>query len=148
MAHVRKAIRDWLKANLTGSADAGSRVEVRRSLPLPDALQPTLLIAVQNEASTDQSMGSNPSQLRRITVRVTACAKGAAEATEDILDRLAVFVEGKLAADPSLGGGAETYEYQSTEFEFNATGDKTLCTAALTFAVIVLTARNNPETPL
>ncbi|MDR7220355.1 hypothetical protein [Aminobacter aminovorans] len=146
MAHVRKQVRSWVKGNLMGSTAAGGRVFVSRTNPLPDALQPTLLIAVQNERSADVS--AQGSQRRDIAVRVTACAKGDAEATEDTLDQLAVFVESVFAADPTLGGLAETYEYQSTEFEFNGSGEKTLCTAALTFAVTLFTARTDPETSI
>lgn len=146
MAHVRQQVRSWVRDNLMGSAIAGSRVFVSRTAPLPDALQPTLLIAVQNERSADIS--AQGSQRRDVTVRVTACAKGDAEATEDVLDELAVFVESTFATDPTLGGLAEAYEYQSTEFEFNGSGEKTLCTAALTFAVTVFTARSDPETSI
>lgn len=143
MAHVRKRIRDWLKAALAGSAEAGDRVEVRRALPSEKNLQPTLLIAVQNEQSQDDAQGG--SQRREIAVRVTAVAKGDAEETEDTLDALAVFVERVFAADPTLGGIAATYEYQATEFAFNGEAERTLCTAALTFLVLVFTDRIDPE---
>ena len=45
MPHIRKQIRDWLKANLMGSA-LGDRVFVRRTLPLERNLQPSLIVAV------------------------------------------------------------------------------------------------------
>ena len=146
MSHIRTQLRGWLKTSLAGSSEAGSRVYVRRSLPLPEDLQPTILIAIQNELSSDISMSGT--QRRGVAVRITLCAKGDAEATEDTLDELAVFIEGVLAADPTLGGLAETYEYQSTEFEFSGAGEKTLCTAALTFLVTLLTARDDPQNPL
>lgn len=143
MAHVRKRIRDWLKVALAGSAEAADRVEVRRSLPTEKGIQPTLLIAVQNEQSQDDAQGG--SQQREIAVRITAVARGDAEATEDTLDALAVFVERVFAADPTLGGIAATYEYQATEFAFNGEAERTLCTAALTFSVLVFTDRIDPE---
>jgi len=146
MAHVRKQIRAWLKANLTGSAEAGNRVFMRRTLPLEKNLQPSLIVAVQNERSADASMGGT--QQRVVEVRITACAKGDSEATEDTLDALGVFVEGKFAADPTLGGLAETYEYQATEFAFSGDAERSFCTAAFTFAVTLFTARGNPETSL
>jgi hypothetical protein len=146
MAHVRKQIRDWVKANLVGSADAGSRVFLRRSLPLEKDLQPTLIASVQNERSTDISMDG--SQERIVALRVTACAKGDAEETEDTLDRMAVFVETALADDPDMGGLIETYAYQGTEFSFAGDGERTLCTAALTFALTLYTKRDDPETSL
>lgn len=141
--HVRKQIRDWLKVALLGSAEAGDRVEVRRALPTEKNVQPTLLIAVQNEQSQDDAMGG--SQRREIAVRITAVAKGDAEATEDTLDALAAFVERVFAADPTLGGNAATYEYQATEFAFNGEAERTLCTAALTFTIMVFTDRTDPE---
>lgn len=146
MAHIRKQLRDWMKVNLVGSPQAGNRVYVRRTLPLPKHLQPTLLIAIQNERSVDASMSG--SQQRDVAVRITACAKGDAEATEDTLDALGVFVEKKFAAAPDLGGLASTYEYQTTEFEFSGGGEDTLCTAAFTFTVTLFTNRSDPETSL
>lgn len=144
MAHIRKQLRDWLKANLAGSTEAGSRVHVRRSLPEPKSLQPTLQIAVQGERSRDVSMDGG--QAREVLVRITALCKGDSEAGEDTLDALAVFVEEMLASNPTLGGIAQTYEYQATEFAFSGEGDKTLCSAAMTFAVAVFTGRDDPET--
>jgi hypothetical protein len=44
MPHLRKHLRDWLKANLVGSALAGDRVFVRRTLPLERNLP--LIVAV------------------------------------------------------------------------------------------------------
>ncbi len=146
MPHIRKHLRDWLKANLTGSALAGDRVFVRRTLPLERNLQPSLIVAVQNERSADASMDGV--QQRTVEVRITACVKGDCEAGEDMLDALGVFVEGKFAADPTLGGLAETYEYQATEFAFGGDAERSLCTAAFTFAVTLLTNRGNPETSL
>ena len=146
MAHVRKQLRDWLKANLVGSAQAGSRVEVRRSLPLEKTLEPTFVIQVQGERSQDDAMGGK--QMRTIEVRIVACAKGDAEATEDILDAMGVFVEGVFSDSPDLGGLAFDYAYTSTEFAFTGTGEQTFCTAAFTFAVLVRTDRTNPETAL
>ena len=144
MAHVRKNLRDWLKDNLAGSTAAGDRVFVRRQLPLEKDFEPTLLISIENERSADQSMDGL--QMRAAAVRITACVKDDSESGEDMLDELAAFVEGVFADDPTLGGNADTYEYQATEFAFTAAGEKTLCTAALTFAVTMLTNRADPET--
>lgn len=144
MAHVRKQLRDWLKANLAGSTEAGGRVHVRRSLPEPKDLQPTFQVAVQSERSRDVSMDGG--QAREVLVRITALCKGDSEAGEDTLDAMCVFAEEKLAADPTLGGVAQTYEYQATEFAFSGEGEKTLCSAAMTFAVAVYTGRDDPET--
>jgi hypothetical protein len=148
MPHIRNQIRMWLKTNLAGSPDAGSRVFIRRAVPLPKGLQPTLLVSIQNEPSTDMSMGDDPMQDRVPQVRITACAKGDAEETEDVLDRLAVFVENQFAVDPTMGGLIQTYAYQLTEFNFSGEGEATLCTAALTFALSVYTRRGDPETAL
>jgi len=146
MPHIRKQIRDRLKASLAGSALAGNRVHVRRTLPLERNLHPSLIIAVQNERSADASMDGI--QQRTVEVRVTACVKGDSEAGEDMLDALGTFVEQRFAADPTLGGLAETYEYQATEFSFGDDAERIFCTAAFTFAVTILTNRGNPETSL
>ena len=107
VAHPQTSPRLRLKVNLTGSALAGDRVFVRRTLPLERNLQPSLIVVVQNERSADASMDGT--QQRTVEVRITACVKGDSEAGEDMLDALGVFVEGKFAADPTLGGLAETY---------------------------------------
>lgn len=146
MSHVRALIRQRLKLVLSGSPDAGSRVQVRRALPLAKDLDPTLLISIEHERSTDDSMAGG--QERIIRFRVAAVAKGDAEATEDTLDRLAVFVERQMALQPPLGGLARSCEYMATEFQFSGEAERTLCVAAMTFEAVVYTGRDNPETAL
>jgi hypothetical protein len=146
MPHVRTQLREWLAANLVGSAQAGSRVEQRRSLPLSKDLQPTFLFEVSNEASIDIDMGGD--QQRTVGVRITACVKDDSGDGEDTLDAMATFVEGVFSDDPTLGGIAQDYAYQATEFNFVGTAERTLCSAALTFAVTVFTARADPQTAL
>lgn len=146
MTHVRTQIRAWLKTNLAGSADAGNRVFIRRSLPLEKDMQPTLIVAFHNERSTD--ITTDGTQERAPEIRITACAKGDAETTEDVLDRLGLFVEHTLAANPTFGGLVSTYEYQSTEFAFASDGDRTFCTAAFTFTAAYFTNRGDAENSL
>lgn len=146
MTHVRTQVRAWLSSHLVGSPDAGARVFARRALPLEKNLSPTLIYSVQNERSADVSMDGT--QERVLDVRVTACAKGDADDTEDVLDRLALFVEEVFAGAADMGGLIATYAYQSTEFSFAGEGEKTLCTAALTFALTLYTNRDDPETSL
>lgn len=146
MAHVRKQVRDWFKTNLVGSDDAGSRVEVRRTLPLADDFQPTWLVSIVDEVSEDIS--NDGTQRRTIRVKATAVVKGDSEAGEDTLDALGVYAEHAVAADPTLGGAASTCEYEGAELDFTGDGERTLCTASFTFAATVLTARNNVETAL
>ncbi|MBX9456129.1 MAG: hypothetical protein KL863_08960 [Rhizobium sp.] len=146
MAHVRTQIREWLKINLAGSADAGPRVFARRTLPLAKELAPTLIFSIQNEMSVDISMSGT--QERTEMLRVTACAKGDADETEDQLDRMALFVERVLSGNPCMAGLIQTYAYQSTEFSFSGEGEKTFCTAALTFALTLFTQRTHAETAL
>lgn len=146
MAHVRKQLRDYLKPRLEGTPDAGDRVLVRRSLPLSRTMEPTYLLSIENERSADMSMSG--SQNREIAVRITGVVKGDQEAGEDALERLAVHAESVFSADPTLGGLAQTYEYQSTEFSTGGEGDKVVSAAALTFAVTVFTDRGDPETAL
>lgn len=144
MAHIRTQIRARVKTLLTGSPDAGARVENRRTLPLPKGLAPTFIFAFQNERSTDISMDGT--QERVAELRITACAKGDASATEDILDRMALWAELQFAGDPRFGGLIDTYAYQSTEYSFAGDGDQTLCTAGITFALTWYAKRGNPET--
>lgn len=146
MPHNRTKIRGRVKTMLAGSPDAGARVLPRRSLPLPKDLAPTFIFAIQSERSTDVSMDGT--QERVAELRVTACAKGDAEATEDVLDRMGLYAEQRFAGDPTLGGLIETYVYQSAEFSFAGDGDQTICTAAYTFALTYYAKRGDPQTSL
>lgn len=147
MAHIRKQIRDWLKEALKGSPQAGGDVFVRRVLPNEKSKGATLNIEIRNERSQDVSM--DRLQRREVEFRVVALVKANdAEDGEDILDALAAFVEDKIGDDPYLGGLAKSTEYQATELAFSAEGEKTLCTAALTFMALVATRAGNPETAL
>lgn len=146
MAHVRVQLSTWVVSALLGSDDADNRVYLRRALPLAKTLPATFLVSIANERSADVS-GSG-TQERVADLRVIACVKADSDDAEDILARMATFAEETLAGDPTFGGLARTYEYQSTEFSVAGDGDRTCNVAAMTFAVTYYTRRTDPQTAL
>jgi hypothetical protein len=146
MTHVRKQIRDWLMANLAGSAEAGSRVHDQRALPLAKDGVPALLFSIQSEQVSEQDF--EHTQERIVTLRVTGVVKDDSSSGGDTLDALGVFVEGRFSSDPTLGGIVKRYEYQGADFAFAGDGEKTLCTMAMRFAVQIFTERSDPETAI
>lgn len=146
MPHVRHQLRDYLKPMLAACPDATGGVDVRRTYPLQLGLRSMYLLSVENERSEDVSMGGT--QQRRIAVRVVAVAKGDQESDENLLDRMAVFAEAVFSSDPTLGGLASDYEYRSAEFSTGSAGEKVLSVVALTFDVVVMTSRTDPETAI
>jgi hypothetical protein len=146
MAHVRKQIRDWLAANLTGSPIAGDRVYEQRTLPLAKQSVPALIFSLQGEQVAEQDF--EHTQERIVTLRVTAVVKGDSSPAADTLDALGVFVEGKFSSDETLGGLATRYEYQGADFAFNSDGERTFCTMAMRFMLQLFTERDDPETAI
>jgi hypothetical protein len=146
MAHVRKQIRDWLAANLTGSASAGERVYDQRALPLAKQGVPALLFSIQGEQVSEQDF--EHTQQRIETLRVMAVVKGDSASAGDTLDTLGVFVEGRFSSNPTLGGIVKRYEYQGADFAFAGDGEKTLCTMAMRFVLQLFTERADPETAI
>lgn len=146
MSHVRKQIRDWLKANLVGSDKAEGRVYVRRMLPIMKTAEAALLIVVQNETSSE--IDTDKTQQRVVRVIVTAAVKDDSEDGENTLDELCVFVEKALAADPTMNTLIEEYEYTGTEFAFAGEGEQIYCTAAMNFDMLLHTGRTDPETAI
>lgn len=145
MAHVRSQLRDTLKALLSGSGTPA--ISERRVTPYPDNLTGDINIEVMGEQIADETMGDTH-QTRIVMVRITPAARGATGAVEDQIDDMCVFVESAIAADPTLGGLAQTYEYRGAQIEFTAAGDKPFGAAGMMFAFTVYTDRSDPETSI
>lgn len=146
MSHVRKQVRDWLKANLAGSAQAGSRVYVRRALPIAKDSAAVLLIDIDGEGLAEISMDGLMERQVRFTIR--GAAKGSAETTENLLDALGVFVEETIDANKTLGGLAKDCTPESSNFSFSADGEKTLGTLSMNYVATVHSLRGDPETAI
>jgi hypothetical protein len=97
--HVRKQVRDAVKARLTGLATTGSRVYVNRVDPMAEAVTSELSIRGGPESIERQSLGQPNAYVRRAqTIVVTARARASA-AVEDTLDQIAKEVEVALLAE-------------------------------------------------
>lgn len=146
MPHVRTQLRKWLKAKLKGSAEAGDRVLVQRTLPLPKDLKPTFLLWLSDETSEDATQGGK--QMRRSIARVVACAKGDSEAIADLLDNMAIWAERVFADDPQLGGLAFDSMYRGARLEQRGEAEQPVSGLALEFEIAVMTRRDDPATAL
>lgn len=136
--HVRKQLRDAVVTLLTGLSGTGTRV-----LPLEKDLARSILVRTPGDESRDSSQSGSQDRVVRLTVSI--CGKGSAETLPDEFDASAVLVEKAFAADMTIGGKAETYEYRGAELALDGSGEKTAGSLTLTFDVTVYTARATPD---
>lgn len=147
MAHVRKLLRDRVTLMLTGLPTTGGRTRQNRASPLAKMAGISLAVRTPGETAEDHSMGGG--QQRTVNLRCDLATKGSdEESVADLLDLAAVEVEKTFAADQTIGGLAETYQYRGATMLISLEGERTVGALSLAFEVLVFTDRGDPETPL
>ncbi len=134
MAHKRKEIRAYIKTELAELAGMAAKVFSNRPTPTWDVELPALFVYTLLEGG-EPTADNGPSPSKRklslaIEVRVQAD-----ENLDDTIDDLAELVEGKITADPTLGGNAARASYVSTEIDVAAQGERPIGAARLTYEV-------------
>lgn len=141
--HLHKQIRAALVAKLTGLTTTGSRVYANRLQPLPDAMQPTLLVTLDEERADVMTIGIVTYD-RTLDAVVTAVAK-ASSALDDTLDQMSKEVETALATGITVGGRVLDCLYSGMSFE-DEFGDKPAGAKRMTFSINFTAPAATPDT--
>jgi hypothetical protein len=146
MTHIRKQIRDAVKALLAGGTVPADQIYGGRAHPVDENKCPMWRVFTPQEISEPMEMGS-PREVRRI-VRVSLEAFAHGVDVEDQLDDLAVEAEVAMAADLTLGGLAKVLQLSGSDMSVNGEGRKTLGRLELTYDIETRTLDADPENPL
>ena len=98
--HIRTQIRDAVVRALKGTRTLDERVFPGRPYALGEKEMPGAIVTVTGEQSEISAMGDDPRLSRAVSLVVTGFVKG--EATEDLLDEIAVDVETAIAGERTL----------------------------------------------
>lgn len=143
--HLRKQIRDAAVTALTGNATTGAKVLRSRSLAVPEASRPCLLVYTKDEDSEVDAMGADPGMLRSLELMIVGLGDATRDlALDDLLDRIAREVEAALMADRTLGGLAKSSWITDTEVTLTGEGEVEQGAVLMTFEVVYRTRQSDP----
>ena len=141
--HLHRQIREAVVSALTGLTTTGSRVYANRLQPLADALQPTLLVTLDEEQADILTVHPTPLYERRIDLSVIAHVK-AVSGLDDTLDLCSKEVETALAAGITVGSRTLDVLYTGMSFE-DEQADKPVGVKRLRFRITYAAAANAPD---
>jgi len=142
MAHKRTSIRNNVTTTVTGLTTTGSNVFETRIYPNELAKLPLLNVYSNTETSELSSIG-------KIERNLEIMVEGFAKATSNIdeaLDTISKEVEVAMANDLTRGGHAKDTFLSNTEYELENIGNQQLGVIKMTFNVLYLTTKADPET--
>ncbi len=141
--HLHKQIRTAIVTALSGLTTTSTRVYANRLQPLPDSLQPTLLITLDEETAVLLTMHPNPIYERELRLTVSAVAK-ATSGLDDTLDQISKEVEGVLAAGITISGRLLDFTYTGMSFD-DEQSDKPVGIKRMSFTLSYTAAANAPD---
>lgn len=133
MPHIRTTIRNAMAALFAADVIAGTfkSVETDQAFAVDDDRLPMLRISWVNEIVDPRTSSG---LVRRIEWKLEIYARGAP--LQDMIDDLAVVAEGRIYADPTLGGVVKHSVYAGSTLETSGDGEKR--TGVLTISVSTL----------
>ena len=146
MTHVRKQIRDKLVQYLTGLTTTDQNVF--NSHPYDAQEANSLFIYTTDEEISADNMGRPITQMRELTLRLEAIAKGNADVVPDTLDQIAVEVEHAIYANRTLDGLVLDIDLNQTEMTFSGDGDAPTGGMRLTYVATYRTKENAVDTAI
>ncbi|MGR3495216.1 hypothetical protein [Citreimonas sp.] len=145
MSHVRKQLRDAVIAALnSGVAALNNRAEgVRGFMRNLDRL-PAAEISTPGEQTEGETMDGLLA--RNIELVVTLYVAG--DSVEDQCDALAVQAEKAIYGDATVMGMVSELTPESMSFEMQGEGEKRIARMEMSWAAVVRTFENDPETAI
>lgn len=144
MSHVRQQMREQIAAAVTGLSLTGTNVYQSRVYPVENANLPCLIVTTEGDSAQMLTMSSPASIMRSVIVRIQAIARAVAD-LDDTMDSICADIETAIGNASTI---ALNIEYQGTEIELTAIGEKPVGTATLTYIAQINTLENAPETAL
>ena len=150
MSHVRKQIRDALKARLTGLTTTGANVETTRihSFVEEDAALPGLVIFPDVEEILEPSEDLEIGSQHRILNIIVQGYEQAVSDMEDTLDLIAEEVETAVFTDQFFGGLVHSTDLVGTEIDIMPGASAPLGVVTLSFRLSYMTREGAPGTSI
>lgn len=147
MSHVRKDIRDNIKATLTGLATTGKNVFQSRVYPMHASKLPGILLYNKSEETSYETVSAPRMQSRTADYQVEVYVKGTSN-YDDTLDQICLEIEEALVFDLTRGAHASDTRITSFDADFDGGGDQPVAVATLTVEVTYQVRENNPDIPI
>lgn len=149
-AHVRKQIRDYVRALLAAAGtDAGSNVFAARVHTLQSGELPAILVDTTAGGEIRAgSLGGVDRYVERALILTIGVAVKSVSGYQDTLDEIYKDIETALAADNGLGGLCKYVQPTAEpEVSLDAESDRPVARAEMPFEVFYVTALNAPDQP-
>lgn len=143
MSHIRTELRNAVAATITGLALTGSRVYKTRIYPLEEAKLPCLAVYVKSEQIEQATIG-NQNKKRSIEI-VIDCVAIANANLDSTIDTICGQVETALALNKNLNGLALDVLLETTQIDIDASGEKPVGIAQMTYRAITFQNLPNPS---
>lgn len=145
MSHVRKQLRDAVIAALNSNVAAlGNRAEGVRGFMRNLERLPAAEVSTPGEQVEGETMDGVLA--RNIELVVTLYVAG--DAVEDQCDALAVETEKAIYADADVMGMVSDITPESMSFEMQGEGEKRIARMEMSWAAVVQTLEDDPETAI
>jgi|TARA_R110002074_G_scaffold76622_4_gene174334 hypothetical protein len=144
MSHVRQQIRERVGTTLGSLTTTSSRVYQSRVYPLASNNLPGLLIYTKSEESEPATMGSVQLLMRNLTLIIEGYVKAVSN-FDDTVDTIASEVEVAMGNDETINGLAKNSFLDSTDIEYDGSGDQPVAVVTLSYTVEYETLKNAPD---
>ncbi|MBI2235341.1 MAG: hypothetical protein HYU60_00015 [Magnetospirillum sp.] len=145
MDHVRKQIRDAVKAAATGLSTTGPRVYAGRVSALVSEDMPALCLYTPKEPV--QTADPEAHQLRALELWVEGCVPSSDTAI-DTLDTICAEVEPAVGLTVTVSGVTYQLALTDTVTELKSEGDPTVAIARMKFLITYQVNQGSPDAPL
>lgn len=146
MAHIRAQIRTALAALFAGDVPGSfASVETARAHRIDRDALPVLTIGWDQEQA-QQGVGGANARVVRVTQWTMAIHCSGTDSIADDADALALLVEQRIGADPTLSGAVAHARVTGSSFALSGETEQRSAVLALTVETMVVTAASDPET--
>ena len=145
MTHGRTQIRKAVVNMLSGQTAAGNRVYESRVYALDDPKLPALLVFTPQENMEHPSIQRPRTQIRQLQLMVEGYLKAGGDIDAEA-DSLALEVEQRIGADPTLGRLVKDAMLDLTTTRLSGEGEKPVAIVSLTFVILYSVKENAPQT--
>lgn len=144
--HIRRTIRENVKAALSGINAVSGRIFTNRVDPLQPRELPCVIIETPSDSISLLNLSPVRPRVQRRDCSVNVLIISAAtDAIDDVLDDVGEEVEQAMQGDPSLGVGATNLELRGTQSTIVGEGSELRGVLRLSYSVTVSTREGTPH---
>jgi len=149
VSHARKTIRGAVVTLVTGLTTTGSRVWSSRVYPSgPDAIPGLIVRTMAEDIAPGGTLGKRVRRVLYLEIEGRVKPAEGESDHDDQMDDICAEVETVVAADPILGGLAQSCALKSTRMSHSGEMERPAGSVVMTWEIVYYTLADAPGTPL